>query len=151
MTETLILPPNVRGNAVAAEAIKQAGQAGADARARLAEDGAKAKQLPVPTGYRMLIAIPTSEATFDNGLIKADVTRAQEEVMTVVGFVVAMGPDCYLDKAKFPTGPWCKVGDFILMRSYAGTRFKVYGREYRLLDDDGVHAVIEDPRGLTRV
>lgn len=151
MTETLVLPPNVRGNAIAAEAIKQEGQAGADARARLAEEGAKAKQLPVPTGYRLLIAIPTAEATFDSGLIKADVTRAQEEVLTVVGLVVAMGPDCYADKAKFPTGPWCKLGDFVVLRAYSGTRISIHGKEWRLVDDDGVHAVVEDPRGIRRV
>jgi co-chaperonin GroES (HSP10) len=149
--EELILPANVRGNAIAAEAIKQEGQAGADARARLAEEGQKAKMLPVPTGYRVLVAIPTSEETFESGLLKADVTRMQEEVLTVVGFVISMGPDCYLDKAKFPTGPYCKVGDFVLLRTYSGTRFKIHGKEFRMINDDTVEAIVEDPRGVTRV
>lgn len=151
MTETLVLPPNVRGNAIAAEAIKQEGQAGADARARLAEEGMKAKQLPVPTGYRLLIAIPEADKTFESGLIKADQTRMIEEVATVVGLVVAMGPDCYTDKAKFPTGPWCKIGDFIIVRAYGGTRISIHGKEWRLIVDDLVEAVVADPRGIRRV
>jgi co-chaperonin GroES (HSP10) len=151
MAETLILPPNVRGNAIAAEAIKQEGEAGAAARARLAEDGAKAKQLPQPAGYRILLAIPKAEETFESGLVKADITRVQEEITTVVGFVVAMGPDCYGDLAKFPNGPWCKVGDFVVIRAYSGTRVSIYGAEYRLINDDTVEAVVEDPRGLKRV
>lgn len=151
MIEELILPPNTKGNVIAAEAIKQEGQAGADARARLAEDGAKAKMLPVPTGYRMLIAIPKAEETYEGGLLKADITRAHEEVMTTVGLVVAMGPDCYLDKAKFPNGPYCKVGDFVLMRAYSGTRVRIYGKEWRLINDDTVEAVVEDPRGIGRI
>ena len=151
MIDELILPPGVRGNAIAAEAIKQEGVAGAEARARLAEDGQKAKMLPKPAGYKILVAIPRSAEAFDNGLVKADVTRAQEEVMTTVGFVLAMGPDCYADKAKFPNGPWCKVGDFIVMRSYSGTRVSIYGAEHRLINDDTVEAIVEDPRGITRV
>jgi len=151
MIDELILPPGVRGNAIAAEAIKQEGIAGAEARARLAEDGQKAKMLPVPVGYRMLVAIPTSEETFESGLVKADITRMHEEVMTTVGLVVAMGVDCYKDTAKFPNGPWCKVGDFVIMRAYSGTRVSIYGKEWRLINDDTVEAVVEDPRGITRV
>ena len=150
MAIELALPPNVRGNAIASAAIKQPGQAGADARTRLAEDGAKAKSLPVPTGYRMLLAIPKAADSYESGLLKADVTRAIEEVTTVVGFVVAMGPDCYADTVKFPNGPYCKLGDFVVIRTYSGTRVKVYGVEYRLINDDTVEAVVEDPRGITR-
>jgi len=151
MIEKLILPVNMRGNAIAAEAIKQEGEAGAAARTRLAEEGQKAKMLPVPTGYRMLVAIPKAEETFEGGLLKADITRAQEEVMTTVGLVVAMGPDCYGDKVKFPNGPYCKVGDFVLMRAYSGTRVRIYGKEWRLINDDTVEAVVEDPRGIGRI
>ena len=151
MIDELILPPGVRGNAIAAEAIKQEGIAGAEARARLAEDGQKAKMLPKPCGYRMLIAIPTSEEKFESGLLKADITRVHEEVMTTVGLVVAMGPDCYLDKVKFPSGPWCKVGDFVVTRAYSGTRISIYNKEWRLVNDDTVEAVVEDPRGIGRV
>jgi co-chaperonin GroES (HSP10) len=64
--------------------------------------------------------------------------------------VLALGPDCYGDKGRFPTGPWCKAGDFVLVRSYSGTRFKVRGQELRLINDDMVEAVVEDPRGFSR-
>jgi co-chaperonin GroES (HSP10) len=151
MAIELALPPNVRGNAIAAEAIKQEGEAGAAARSRLAEEGAKGKMLPRPTGYRILIAIPKAEETYEGGLFKADVTRANEEVMTTVGLVVAMGPDCYKDEKKFPDGPYCKVGDFVLMRAYSGTRVRIYGKEWRLINDDTVEAVVEDPRGIGRL
>jgi co-chaperonin GroES (HSP10) len=150
MIEELILPANARGNAIADEAIQQEGQAGADARARLAEEAPKAKSVPAPTGYRILVAIPKASDSYESGLLKADVTRSIEEVTTVVGFVISMGPDCYADEKKFPNGPYCKVGDFVLMRAYSGTRVKVYGVEYRLINDDTVEAVVEDPRGITR-
>ena len=116
------------------------------------KDGERsAKQLPVPTGYKMLIALPDAEETAGDGLIvKAKMTMEAEEVTTVVGFVLKQGPDCYQDKGKFPTGPWCKEGDFIIMRAYSGTRFKVHGKEFRLINDDSVEAVVEDPRGITR-
>ena len=83
-------------------------------------------------------------------MVKADVTKQIEEVATVVGFVLAMGSECYKDQKKFPDGPWCKVGDFVLMRAYSGTRFKIHGKEFRILNDDSIEATVEDPRGLSR-
>jgi co-chaperonin GroES (HSP10) len=113
-----------------------------------AED--KAKQLPVPQGYRMLVGIPNAEKEFASGLIKADDTLRMEEVLSTVFFVIKMGPDCYKDANKFPTGPWCQEGDFILARPNTGTRLKIHGREFRIINDDSVEAVVEDPRGITR-
>ena len=110
----------------------------------------KAKQLPVPSGYRILCAIPDIEDKFESGIAKADITIKHEEVLTTVLFVVAMGPDCYADKTRFPSGPWCKVGDFILARPNTGSRLKIHGREMRVINDDNVEAVIEDPRGVAR-
>jgi co-chaperonin GroES (HSP10) len=110
----------------------------------------KAKQLPEPSGYHILVALPEAEEKYDSGLIKADETRRFEEVLATVFFVVKMGPDCYKDKEKFPTGPWCKEGDFILARPNSGTRLKIHGREFRLINDDTVEAVVQDPRGITR-
>lgn len=110
----------------------------------------KAKQLPEPTGYKMLVALPEVEETYESGLIKADMTRQAEEITTVVAFVIKMGPDCYKDSAKFPTGPWCKEGDFVILRAYSGTRLKVHNKEFRLINDDSVEAVVQDPRGITR-
>jgi len=110
----------------------------------------KAKQLPEPSGYRILCAIPEIEKEYESGLIKADTTIHYEEVLTTVLFVVSMGPDCYKDESRFPTGPWCKKGDFILVRPNSGTRLVIHGREFRIINDDSVEAVVEDPRGISR-
>lgn len=107
--------------------------------------------LPKPSGYKLLIALPTVEETFAGGIIKADVTRAKEEVATIIGVVLDVGPDAYADKSKFPSGPWCKEGDFVIIRAYSGTRFRLYGQEYRLINDDTVEGVVSDPRGYSRV
>ena len=110
----------------------------------------KASQLPKPSGYHILCAIPEAEKEFDSGLLKADVTLKNEEVLTTVLFVVDLGPDCYKDEAKFPSGPWCKKGDFILVRPNSGSRLLIHGREFRLINDDTVEAVVDDPRGISR-
>ena len=110
----------------------------------------EATQLPEPTGYRMLCALPEVEDKFANGLFKPDSLAKIEEFSTVVLFVLKMGPDCYKDAAKFPTGPWCKEGDFVLTRPYSGTRVVIHGKEFRIINDDTVEAVVEDPRGIRR-
>ncbi len=110
----------------------------------------KAKQLPDPTGYHILVGLPDREDKFDSGLLKADTTMQFEQVLATVFFVIKMGPDCYKDKKRFPNGPWCKEGDFILARPNTGTRLKIHGREFRLLNDDVVEAVVDDPRGISR-
>ena len=110
----------------------------------------KAKQVPDPSGYRIFCGIPKIDDQFDNGLVKADITRKHEEMLTTVLFVMKMGPDCYKDKDRFPSGPWCKQGDFILVRPHAGTRVKIHGREFRIINDDAVEGVVQDPRGISR-
>ena len=113
----------------------------------------KGKLLPKPAGYRILCAIPEAEAKFEDseiGLIKADETMRNEETLTTVLFVVDMGPDCYKDPDKFPTGPWCKQGDFVLVRPHAGTRLVIHGREFRIINDDSVEGTVDDPRGIKR-
>jgi len=107
-------------------------------------------QLPKPVGYRLLIALPRIEETFESGIIKADKTIHAETVLSVVGAVIDMGEQAYADKDRFSTGPWCKVGDYVLFRSNSGTRIKVHGQEYRLLNDDSIEAVVADPRAVTR-
>ena len=110
----------------------------------------KAKQLPKPSGYHILCAVPEVEEEFESGILKADTTVRFEELLTTVLFVVELGPDCYLDKAKFPTGPWCKKGDFILVRPNTGSRLVIHGKDFRLINDDSVEAVVQDPRGIKR-
>ena len=115
---------------------------------KAAED--KAKQLPKPSGYRILCAIPEAEKEYDSGILKSDETMRHDELLTTVLFVVDMGPDCYKDATRFPTGPWCQQGDFVLTRPNAGTRLVIHGREFRIINDDSVEAVVQDPRGITR-
>jgi co-chaperonin GroES (HSP10) len=110
----------------------------------------KAKQLPEPTGYHILVALPEVEDKFDSGLLKSDVTKHEEQVLATVFFVIKLGSDCYKDDKRFPNGPWCKEGDFILARPNSGTRLKIHGREFRLINDDTVEAVVQDPRGISR-
>ena len=110
----------------------------------------KATQLPEPKGYRILCAIPEAEKEYDSGLLKADQTMRTDELLTTVLFVVKMGPDCYKDAARFPSGAWCQEGDFILVRPNAGTRLVIHDREFRLINDDSVEAVVQDPRGIKR-
>lgn len=113
----------------------------------------KGKQLPRPSGYRILCAVPEAEAHFEEseiGLIKADETMRNEETLTTVLFVVDMGPDCYKDEKRFPNGPWCKKGDFVLVRPHSGSRLVIHGREFRIINDDTVEAVVDDPRGIKR-
>jgi co-chaperonin GroES (HSP10) len=110
----------------------------------------RASQLPKPQGYRILCAIPEAEEAFDSGIIKSDETRRYDELLSTVLFVVAMGSDCYSDPERFPNGAWCKKGDFVLVRPNAGTRIVIHDREFRIINDDSVEAVVEDPRGIKR-
>ena len=111
----------------------------------------KAKQVPDPSTYHLLCVLPEIEEEYgDTGLVKAGQTMHYEELLSPVLFVVKMGPDCYKDKERFPSGPSCKTGDFILVRPNAGTRLIIHGREFRLINDDSVEAVVEDPRGIKR-
>lgn len=116
-----------------------------------ATDEEKARQLPDPTGWKLLCAVPDVVETFENSsIVKAGQFMKQEEHATTVLFVMKVGPDAYKDTTKFPGGPWCKEGDFVLVRTYSGTRFKIYGKEFRVINDDMIEAVVQDPRGLTR-
>lgn len=111
----------------------------------------RAKQMPKPVGFKLLCMIPQAPDEFEGSqIVKADIVKRNEEIGTVTLFVVELGPDAYKDKEKFPTGPWCKQGDFIITRTYAGTRIKIRGQEFRLINDDMVEAVVEDPRGISR-
>ena len=110
-----------------------------------------AKQLPEPKGFKLLIALPELEEKTDGGIYLPEQVRNTEALATVVGFVLKAGDLAYQDEKKFPTGAWCKEGEWVLFRAYSGTRSKIHGREFRLINDDMVEAVVEDPRGISRV
>jgi co-chaperonin GroES (HSP10) len=110
----------------------------------------KAKQLPQPKTYHLLCVLPEVEEATESGIIKSAQTIHFEEVLSPVLFVMAVGPDAYKDEKRFPSGPSCSVGDFILVRPNTGTRVKIHGREFRIITDDSVEAVVEDPRGIKR-
>jgi len=110
----------------------------------------KAKSMPTPSGFKILCALVEAGDTFENGLLKADETKMVEELTSPVLFVIKLGPDAYKDTEKFPSGPWCKEGDFVITRAYTGTRMKIHGKEFRIIYDDQVEGVVEDPRGISR-
>ena len=110
----------------------------------------RAKQLPEPATYHLLCALPEIDREYESGIVKAGQTMHFEEVMSPVLFVMKMGPDAYADKTRFPSGPSCKVGDFVLVRPNTGTRVKIHGREFRIINDDSVEGVVQDPRGISR-
>jgi co-chaperonin GroES (HSP10) len=113
----------------------------------------RGKSLPEPSGWRILCMVPDVSDKIEGtelDLIKATASLRQEEHATTVLFVVKLGPKAYQDADKFGDTPWCKQGDFVLVRAYSGTRFKIYGKEFRMINDDQVEATIEDPRGISR-
>ena len=109
-----------------------------------------ASQLPEPKGYKILIALPEIEEKSEGGIIKPPEFRHEESIATVVGWVMSMGADAYANETRFPSGPYCQVGDWVVFRAFSGTRIKVHGKEFRLINDDTVEAVVEDPRGVER-
>ena len=113
-------------------------------------DTEKARQVPDPVTYHLLCIVPKAEEEYESGLLKAGQTQHYEELLSPVLFVVKMGPDAYADKARVPNGPSCKVGDFVLVRPNTGTRLKIHGQEFRIINDDSVEATIQDPRGVKR-
>ncbi len=109
------------------------------------------EMLPLPVGYRVLIALPQVKETFDDtDLVKSSQTLHEEHVMSIIGLVVDIGSQAYADKDRFPTGAWCKVGDYVMFRANSGTRFKVADTEYRLMNDDSIEAVVQNPYGISR-
>jgi co-chaperonin GroES (HSP10) len=113
----------------------------------------KAKQLPDPKTFRLLCMVPEAAEEYADsevGIVKAGQSMHYEEVLTPVLWVIKVGPDAYADKTRFPSGPSCKEGDFVIVRPNSGTRLKIHGREFRIINDDSVEAVVEDPRGISR-
>lgn len=113
-------------------------------------DEEKARQVPDPVTYHLLCMLPKAEEEYESGLLKAGQTMHFEEVMSPVLWVMKLGPDAFKDPLRFPSGPSCKVGDFILVRPNTGTRLKIHGQEFRIINDDCVEATVMDPRGIKR-
>jgi len=108
-------------------------------------------QLPKPVGYRLLIALPQVSETYEgSSILKTDTEKGRDHIMSIIGLVVDMGDQCYSDPDRFPTGPWCKPGDYVMFRMNSGTRFRMGDIEYRLMNDDSIEAVVADPRGIQR-
>jgi co-chaperonin GroES (HSP10) len=106
-------------------------------------------QLPKPVGYRLLIALPQAPETYEGtSIIRTDKERDREHIMSIIGLVVDMGEQCYSDPDRFPSGAWCQPGDYVMFRMNSGTRFRMGGTEYRLMNDDSIEAVVADPRGI---
>jgi|TARA_R110000772_G_scaffold5385_4_gene19312 co-chaperonin GroES (HSP10) len=108
-------------------------------------------QLPRPAGYRILVALPQPrETVVGTSILKTEAAKTQDHIMSIIGLVVDMGAGAYGDKERFPDGPWCKEGDYVMFRMNSGTRFTIGGIEYRLMNDDSVEAVVADPSGIQR-
>ena len=109
------------------------------------------EKLPKPTGWRILILPYIMPSETKNGIILSDETVERNRIATNVGYVVSVGPDAYKDKDKFPDGPWCKKGDWVMFGRYAGSKFKIIDAEPRLLNDDEILATIGHPSDILHV
>ena len=106
------------------------------------------EKVPKPTGWRMVLYPLKLESKTSGGLHLTDDTVEQSQIATNVCKVLRMGPSCYKDKERFPDGPWCKEGNWVLITRYAGSRIKIDGGELRIVNDDEILAVIDDPRDI---
>ena len=105
-------------------------------------------KLPKPTGWRLLVLPFKMKETTKGGIVLAETTLERQQVASQVGLVMAMGPQCYKDKERYPEGPWCKEKDWVMFARYAGSRIKIDGGEMRLLNDDEVLATIDSPEDI---
>ena len=106
------------------------------------------ERLPFPTGWRLLILPYRGHGKTEGGVLLPDAVIDRESVATVCGYVLKTGSLAYKDTEKFPEGPWCKEKDWVIFGRYAGARFKIDGGEVRILNDDEVIAVIQDPEDI---
>ena len=106
------------------------------------------EKLPNPTGWRIIVLPFRMDEKTKGGILMGQDTLDKQQVASQCGNVLAMGPQCYKDKERYPDGPWCKVGDWVIFARYAGSRFKIEGGEVRMLNDDEILATIKDPEDL---
>ena len=118
-------------------------------------DGAQAEKkknelekIPQPSGWRIVLFPLKLQGKTKGGVLLTDDTVTESQVTTNICKVLKMGPECYKDKEKFPSGPWCKEGDWVLITRYAGSRIRIDGGELRIINDDEILAVVDDPRDI---
>ena len=122
-----------------------------EAAVKISEEQEFEQQLPKPVGYRLLVALPQVAETYEgSSILKTDAEKGRDHIMSIIGMVVDMGSDAYADESRYPDGPWCKPGDYVMFRMNSGTCFKMGDVEYRLMNDDSIEAVVSDPRGIQR-
>jgi chaperonin GroES len=107
----------------------------------------ESSKLPKPTGWRLLVLPFKMKEKTKGGIIMSDITIEKQQVASQCGLVVALGDQCY-DKERYPEGPWCKKGDWVVFARYAGSRIQIDGGEVRLLNDDEILATIENPEDI---
>jgi co-chaperonin GroES (HSP10) len=105
-------------------------------------------QLPEPSGWRLLVLPFTPKEKTKGGIIIAQESLEKLRIATNCGYVIKLGPLAYHDKEKFPTGPWCKKGEWVIFARYAGSRLPIEGGEVRLLNDDEVLGTIDNPESV---
>lgn len=149
MSDTIALPPE--GLILPAGVIPTKREAPTEEELASMDVVEKATQIPTPSGHKILCALIDVDDKFESGLLKSDETMKVEELTSPVLFVIKLGVSAYKDKDRFPDGPWCKEGDFVLTRPYTGTRINIHGKEFRIINDDQVDGVVMDPRGISRV
>ena len=104
-------------------------------------------KLPKPTGWRILVLPFKIKEKTKGGIIMSETTIEKQQVASQCGLVLAMGEQCY-DKERYPEGPWCKKGQWVVFARYAGSRIQIDGGEVRLLNDDEILATIENPEDI---
>jgi co-chaperonin GroES (HSP10) len=149
MSDTIALPPE--GLILPPGVVPTKQNAPTEAELAAMDAIEKATQIPNPSGHKILCALIDVDDTYENGILKADETKRTEELTSPVLFVLKLGVSAYKDAERFPDGPWCKEGDFVLTRPYTGTRINIHGKEFRIINDDQVDGVVMDPRGISRV
>jgi len=114
----------------------------------LSPENIQKSQLPAPSGWRLLVLPFTPKEKTKGGILIAQEALDKLRIATNCGYVLKMGPLTYHDKEKFPTGPWCKKGDWVIFARYAGSRLPIEGGEVRILNDDEVLGTIKDPESV---
>ena len=108
----------------------------------------QSEKLPKPTGWRIIVLPFKMDEKTQGGVLITESALERQQVASQCGLVLAMGPQCYQDKERYPTGPWCKVNDWVVFARYAGSRIQIEGGEIRLLNDDEILATVKDPKSL---